>query len=81
MSSGLPVALSAQPDAVRRHGNTSACAPSRAMTQTSRSISAGAIDTGSHLSGDDIAWAMALIRVRRAIALSQIKDAGDGARV
>jgi hypothetical protein len=28
------------------------------MTQTSKSISAGAIDTGSHLSGDDIAWAM-----------------------
>ena len=58
MSSGLRVALSAQPEAMRRQGNTSACTLPRAMTHTSKSISAGAIETGSHLSGDDIAWAM-----------------------
>ena len=42
---------SRQPEAVRRQGNTSACTPPRAITQTSRSTSRGAIDTGSHLSG------------------------------
>jgi hypothetical protein len=49
------------------------------MTQTSRSISTGAIDTGSHLSGDDIAWAMAAsIRARRTTAMTQVKAAEIG---
>jgi hypothetical protein len=64
MSIGLFVEASTQSDPLLRHGKISAYTAPFSITQTSRSLSVGAIETGSHFSGSECTEAIVIDKHR-----------------
>jgi hypothetical protein len=87
MSMRFFVLASTQSVLFLRTGNMSAWTPPRSMTQTSRSMSGGAIDTGNHFSGKERMSTITGLPTRTSVkfqtfppycALTQINRPSDG---